>query len=55
MDQIASYPGISLQSVPIYLLLLLLSTLRVGAFLLSSHFLGLVWYPCRFELFSLLE
>ena len=40
MEQIASYPGISLQSIPVYLLLLLLSTLRVGSFLLSSPFFG---------------
>ncbi|MGB0546221.1 MAG: flagellar biosynthetic protein FliR [Paracoccaceae bacterium] len=40
MEQLTSYPGISLQSVPIYLLLLLLSTLRIGAFLLSSPFFG---------------
>ena len=47
MDQIASYPGISLQSVPIYLLLLLLSTLRIGAFLLSSPFFGSRMVPLQ--------
>ena len=47
MDQIASYPGISLQSVPIYLLLLLLSTLRIGAFLLSSPFFGYRMVPLQ--------
>ena len=40
MEQVGSYPGISLQGLPIYLLLLLLSTLRVGSFLLSSPFFG---------------
>ena len=40
MEQVGSYAGISLQSIPVYLLLLLLSTLRVGSFLLSSPFFG---------------
>ena len=40
MEQLSSYPGINLQSIPIYLLLLLISTLRIGAFLLSSPFFG---------------
>ena len=40
MEQVGSYAGISLQSIPVYLLLLLLSTLRVWSFLLSSPFFG---------------
>ena len=40
MEQVGSYAGISMQSIPLYLLLLLLSTLRVGSFLLSSPFFG---------------
>ena len=40
MEQVGSYAGISMQSIPVYLLLLLLSTLRVGSFLLSSPFFG---------------
>ena len=40
MEQVGTYAGIGLQSIPTYLLLLLLSTLRVGSFLLSSPFFG---------------
>ena len=47
MEQISGYPGISLQSIPIYLLLLLLSTLRIGAFLLSSPFFGSRMIPLQ--------
>ena len=38
MEQVGDYAGISLQSIQVYLLLLLLSTLRVGSFLLSLLF-----------------
>jgi len=47
VEQLANYPGISLQSIPVYLLLLLLSTLRVGAFLLSSPFFGSRMVPLQ--------
>jgi flagellar biosynthetic protein FliR len=40
LEQVGTYAGIGLQSIPTYLLLLLLSTLRVGSFLLSSPFFG---------------
>ena len=47
MEQLSSYPGITLQSIPIYLLLLLLSSLRFGAFLLASPFFGSRMVPLQ--------
>jgi flagellar biosynthetic protein FliR len=40
MLNLEGLPGISLQSLSIYLLLLMLASLRVGAFLISSPFFG---------------
>jgi len=40
MDYSVIYPGSELQSLPLYLLFLLVSTLRIGAFLISSPFFG---------------
>ena len=40
MQDFLTFPGMSLQSIPQYLLLLLLSTLRIGSFLLSAPFFG---------------
>ena len=40
MDYSVIYPGSALQSLPLYLLFLLVSTLRIGAFLISSPFFG---------------
>ena len=40
MEPLINYPGISLQSLPLYFLLLLICSLRIGAFLISSPFFG---------------
>ena len=40
MQNLEGLSGISLQSLSIYLLLLMLATLRVGAFLVASPFFG---------------
>ena len=40
MQDFLTFPGMNLQSIPQYLLLLLLSTLRIGSFLLSAPFFG---------------
>ena len=40
MQALEGLSGISLQSLPIYLLLLMLSSLRIGAFLVASPFFG---------------
>lgn len=40
MEMISSMPGLSLQSLSLYLLLIVICTLRVGAFLISSPFFG---------------
>ena len=40
MQDLIGLPGTTLQSIPIYLLLLMLSSLRIGAFLVASPFFG---------------
>ena len=40
MQALDGLSGISLQSLPIYLLLLMISSLRMGAFLVASPFFG---------------
>lgn len=40
MQALEGLSGISLQSLPIYLLLLMISSLRIGAFLVASPFFG---------------
>ncbi len=40
MELISSMPGLTLQSLSLYLLLIVVCTLRVGAFLISSPFFG---------------
>ena len=40
MQDFLTFSGMNLQSIPQYLLLLLLSTLRIGSFLLSAPFFG---------------
>ena len=40
MQGLEGISGISLQSLPIYLLLLMISSLRIGAFLIASPFFG---------------
>ena len=40
MQGLEGISGISLQSLPIYLLLLMISSLRIGAFLVASPFFG---------------
>ena len=40
MLELQSFPGINIQSLSQYILLLMLSTLRIGSFLLSSPFFG---------------
>ena len=40
MPALDGLSGISLQSLPIYLLLLMISSLRMGAFLVASPFFG---------------
>lgn len=40
MQDLIGLPGTSLQSISIYLLLLMLSSLRIGAFLVASPFFG---------------
>lgn len=40
MQELTNFPGINIQSLSQYILLLMLSTLRIGSFLLSSPFFG---------------
>ena len=40
MQDLIGLPGTSIQSISVYLLLLMLSSLRVGAFLVASPFFG---------------
>lgn len=40
MEEVISFPGLNLQSIPIYFLLLLIASLRIGAFLVASPFFG---------------
>ncbi len=40
MVELSGLPGISLQSLPNYIILILLSSLRIGAFLIASPFFG---------------
>ena len=40
MQDLIGLPGTSLQSISVYLLLLMLSSLRIGAFLVASPFFG---------------
>ena len=40
MQELINFPGINIQSLSQYILLLMLSTLRIGSFLLSSPFFG---------------
>ena len=41
MQELTNFPGIIIQSLSQYILLLMLSTLRIGSFLLASPF----WIP----------
>lgn len=47
MFDISEFPGLTLQSVPLYLLMLLLCTLRVGSFLVASPFFGSRMVPLQ--------
>src|SRR6056300_936176 len=40
MQNLASFPGLDLQSISLYLMMLFISSLRVGAFLIASPFFG---------------
>jgi flagellar biosynthetic protein FliR len=40
MQNVASFPGLDLQSISLYLIMLFISSLRVGAFLIASPFFG---------------
>ena len=40
MQELINFPGINIQSLSQYILLLMLSTLRIGSFLLASPFFG---------------
>ena len=40
MQELINFPGINIQSLSQYILLLILSTLRIGSFLLASPFFG---------------
>ena len=40
MQNLALFPGLDLQSISLYLIMLFISSLRVGAFLIASPFFG---------------
>ena len=50
MQALEGLSGISLQSLPIYLLLLMISSLRIGAFLVASPFFGSRMIPLTVRL-----
>ena len=52
MQDLIGLPGTSLQSISVYLLLLMLSSLRIGAFLVASPFFGSRMVPLPVRIVS---